>query len=84
MRIDDTKSTPANEATYTFVGVPMISLILHVLAATNSDTRYGSGSMCAFFAKQQMNGVNVKMIISFDVKTVSSATVIYKSANSLF
>ena len=39
------------ENTYRRVLVPIINAMLHVFAATNSQKRYGSGSISAFLAK---------------------------------
>ncbi len=69
-------------ARYMFVGFPMIKNILQVLAATNSAIRYGIGLILAFLQKKQMNGVNVKMMMSFDVKTVNTDAIKYKETKS--
>ena len=57
------------------VGLPIIRAILQVLAATNSAIRYGKGFIFAFLAKKHINGVKVRIIISFDVNTVRIETV---------
>jgi hypothetical protein len=67
-----------------FVGFPIIRAILHVFAATNSAIRYGNGLILALFAKKQINGVNVRIIISFEVNTVSTDTVTYRKTNNFF
>ena len=48
----------------------MIKHMLQVFAAKNSPNKKGKGLIFARFAKQQINGVNVKIIISLDVKMV--------------
>jgi len=45
------KDMPAPLIRYMLVGLPIISAMLHVLAATNSETRYGTGSIRALAAK---------------------------------
>ena len=67
-----------------FVGLPIIKAILQVLAATNSAIRYGRGLILAFLAKKHIKGVNVRMMMSFDVKTVRTDTVMYKNKNNVF
>lgn len=49
--------------------------MLQALALTNSDTRYGVGSIFACFVNEQINGVKVKIIMSFEVKIVSTAMI---------
>ena len=44
-------------ARYIFVGLPIIKNIDHVLAETNSDTKYGTGLMFALFEKKIIKGV---------------------------
>ena len=46
-----------------------------VLAAINSPIRKGNGEIFAFLAKMQMGGVRVSIIMSLEVKIVSTATV---------
>ena len=53
----------------------MISIILQVCAAANSAIKKGVGLICAFLQKYIMKGVNVKIIISLEVKTVRIDTV---------
>ena len=69
-------------ARYIFVGFPIIKNILQVLAATNSAIRYGIGLILAFLQKKQINGVNVKMMMSFDVNTVKIEAIRYRDINS--
>ena len=69
-------------ARYIFVGFPMIKNMLQVLAATNSATRYGIGLIFAFLQKKHINGVNVKMMMSFDVNTVNIEAIRYRDINS--
>ena len=45
------KDMPAPLIRYMLVGLPIINAMLHVLAATNSETRYGTGSIRALAAK---------------------------------
>ena len=54
------------------VGFPMIRSIEYVLAETNSDTRYGTGSMSVLRQKAIKKGVRVMMTMSLDVKMVST------------
>ena len=42
-------------------------------AAANSAIKYGIGLIFVFLQKKQINGVKVKMTMSFDVKTVKNA-----------
>ena len=56
-----------------FVGLPMINSIDHVFAAANSEMRKGSGLILACLEKKQINGVNVKMTMSLEVKIVKIA-----------
>ena len=51
----------------------MINISDQVLAAENSATRYGIGLILEFLQKKHMNGVNVKITMSFDVKIVNVA-----------
>ena len=44
-----------------------------MFAAINSDIKYGIGLIFAFLEKNIINGVNVKIIMSFDVKIVNIA-----------
>jgi hypothetical protein len=69
------KPIPADCAKYMFVGLPTISIMLQVFAATNSPTKKGSGEMPAFLQKMQIGGVKVKMIISLEVNTVKTETI---------
>ena len=65
------------------VGFPIININDQVLAAQNSATKYGIGLILKFLQKKQINGVNVRMIISFDVKMVRIDVKIYKYKNNL-
>ena len=67
-----------------FVGLPIININDHVLAAANSAIKYGIGLILEFLQKKQINGVNVRMTISLDVKIVSVAVKIYKIVNSMY
>lgn len=60
----------------------MIKHMLQVFAAKNSPNKKGKGLIFARFAKQQINGVNVKIIISLDVKMVKRETTIYNLRNN--
>ena len=51
----------------------MININDHVLAAENSATKYGIGLIFEFLQKKQINGVNVRITISLDVKIVNVA-----------
>ena len=51
----------------------MININDHVFAAENSPTKYGIGLIFEFLQKKQINGVNVKITMSFDVNIVSVA-----------
>ena len=62
----------------------MINISDHVLAAENSATKYGIGLIFELLQKKHMNGVNVKITISLDVKIVSVAVKIYKIVNSMY
>lgn len=73
----------AELAMYTFVGLPIISIMLQVFAAVNSAIKNGVLFMLAFLQKYKIKGVNVKITMSFEVKTVNTETVIYNSINSL-
>ena len=57
-----------------FVGLPIINIIDHVFAAANSAIKYGKGLIYVLFAKKQINGVNVSITTSLDVKIVKTAT----------
>ena len=70
-------------ARYIFVGFPIIKNMLQVLAATNSAIRYGIGLILAFLQKKQINGVNVKIMMSFDVNIVKIEAIKYRDINSL-
>ena len=65
------------------VGLPIIKIIDHVLAATNSATKYGIGLIFEFLQKKQIKGVNVNITMSFDVKIVKAATKKYKIVNRI-
>ena len=65
------------------VGLPIMSIIDQVLAAQNSATKYGIGLIFAFLQKKQMNGVNVKMTMSFDVNIVNMDTSAYRTINNV-
>lgn len=67
-----------------FVGLPMININDHVFAAANSATKYGIGLIFEFLQKKQMNGVNVKMTMSLDVKIVNTAVKQYKMTNNVY
>ena len=60
-----------------------MSIIDQVLAAQNSATKYGIGLIFAFLQKKQMNGVNVKMTMSFDVNIVNMDTSAYRTINNV-
>ena len=57
--------------------------MLQVFAATNSPNKKGRGEIFAFLANMQIGGVKVKIIISFEVKTVKIETTAYKIINNL-
>ena len=65
------------------VGLPIGSIIEYVFAATNSMTRYGIGFIFPRLEKYRINGVNVKITISFEVKIVKNDINIYKTTNNL-
>ena len=67
-----------------FVGLPIINMSDHVLAAQNSATKYGIGLIFESLQKKQMNGVKVKITISFDVKMVNAAVSEYKIVNKAY
>ena len=62
----------------------MININDHVLAAVNSATRYGIGLILLFLQKKQINGVNVKITMSFDVKMVKIAVKAYSIMKSRY
>ncbi len=51
----------------------MININDQVLAAANSATKYGIGLILEFLQKKQINGVNVRMTMSLEVKIVNKA-----------
>ena len=56
--------------------------MLQVLAAINSLTKYGIGDIFAFLQKNKINGVKVRIIMSFDVNIVRIDTKIYSVTNN--
>lgn len=52
-----------------------MNIILHVFAAKNSANRKGIGFIPTASAKWYINGVNVKITTSFEVKIVKIETV---------
>ena len=67
-----------------FVGFPTINIIDAVFAALNSIIRYGIGFILERFVKYIINGVNVRIIISFDVNIVTKHIKINKIVNNLY
>ena len=53
------------------VGLPIINISDHVLAATNSLTKYGIGLILALLQKKHINGVSVNMTMSLEVNIVN-------------
>ena len=70
---EEAKLIPADVAKQIFVGLPIININDHVLAAENSATRYGIGLIFEFLQKKHINGVNVRITISLDVNIVNAA-----------
>ena len=66
------------------VGLPIMNINDHVLAAANSAIKYGIGLIVEFLQKKQINGVNVRMTISLDVNIVNVAVKKYKIMKSVY
>ena len=64
--------------------MPIINIIDHVFAATNSAIKYGSGSIFACLQKKQINGVKVNITISLDVNIVSIDINKYNEKNKAY
>lgn len=65
------------------MGLPIINIMLHVLAATNSATKYGIGLILLSLQKKIMNGVSVNITTSLEVNIVSTAVKKYNKKNRL-
>ena len=66
-----------------FVGLPIINIIDHVLAAVNSAIKNGKGEILVLLQKKQINGVKVSITISLEVNTVKKDTKKYNAKNKV-
>ena len=65
------------------MGLPIINIIDHVLAAVNSAIKNGKGEILVLLQKKQINGVKVNITISLEVNTVKKETKKYKAKNKV-